>query len=100
MPLRQNTSREPIVELDIQTVRFPLTRDGTDIVWGEVSDHALRERAMQDGIRQGLEKRELFNRYRQLLEMLASELFDEGKFVTDASGNVIVLVPNGRLSAG
>jgi hypothetical protein len=76
MPLRRSTDHQPIIDLDILTVRFPLT-DGKQIVWGEVSDLALRERAIRDEVKDGLEKRALFDRYRSVLEMLASDLFDD-----------------------
>ena len=95
MPLRRAIIREPIVELDINSVRFPLL-DGEKLVWGEVSDHALRERAMRDEIKTGLEKAALFARYRTLLEMLASELYDENKRFTEPDGTIVVKVPNGR----
>jgi Protein of unknown function (DUF1488) len=97
MPLSRVNSREPIIGLDIQSVRFPLT-DGKRLIWGEVSDLALRERAMRDEVKTGLEKQALFERYRQLLEGLASELFDEGKFAEDKLlGILVVRVPNDRL---
>jgi hypothetical protein len=97
MPLSRVNSREPIIGLDIHSVRFPLT-DGKTLIWGEVSDLALRERAMRDEVKTGLEKRALFERYRQILEGLASELFDEGKLTEDKSlGVLVVRVPNGSL---
>jgi hypothetical protein len=98
MPLSRVNTREPIIGLDIHSVRFPLT-DGKNLIWGEVSDLALRERAMRDEVKTGLEKRALFERYRQILEGLASELFDEGKLTEDKSlGVLLVRVPNGSLS--
>jgi hypothetical protein len=82
----------------MQTVRFPLTDAGNDLIWGEVRDFVLRQRPTQDGLREGLEKRALFERYRPMLEMLASGLFDEGKFQRDEStGKLVVRVPYGRL---
>jgi hypothetical protein len=87
------------VELDILTVRFPMMDGEGKLVWGEVSDLALRERAMRDGVKgeDKLLKRVLFEHYRQLLEALASELFDEGKYATASDGAIVVRVPNGRL---
>jgi hypothetical protein len=97
MPLSRVNTREPIIKIDIQNVRFPLT-DGKSLIWGEVSELALRERAMRDGIKTGLEKWALFERYRQILEGLASELFDDGKLAEDKSlGVLVVRVPNGKL---
>jgi hypothetical protein len=96
MPLRRSTDHQPIIDLDILTVRFPLT-DGKQIVWGEVSDLALRERAIRDEVKDGLEKRALFDRYRSVLEMLASELFDDRKSMTAADGATVVRVTNGML---
>jgi hypothetical protein len=53
---------------------------------------------MRDKVKTGLEKRALFERYRQILEGLASELFDEGKLTEDKSlGVLVVRVPNGSL---
>ncbi len=93
MPLSRVNSREPIIKIDIQSVRFPLT-DGKSLIWGEVSELALRDRAMRDEINAGLEKWALFERYRQTLEGLASELFDEGKLTEDKSlGVLVVRVP-------
>ena len=99
MPLRRDNKHEPIVDLDILTARFPLTTpDGKEVIWGEVSDFALREAAMRDGKQEGLEKHALFEHYRPILEGLASELYDEGKYGKDAStGMLVVRVPNGRL---
>jgi hypothetical protein len=94
MPLRRAVFREPIVDLDVHSVRFPLA-DGDQLVWGEVSDLALRERGIRDEIKTGLEKAALFERYRVLLEMLASELYDEGKRITHPDGTIVVKVPNG-----
>jgi hypothetical protein len=67
-------------------------------MWGEVSDLALRERAMRDEVTgvDKLAKSALFDRYRDLLEKLASELFDEGKYGTAPDGAMVVRVPNGR----
>jgi hypothetical protein len=96
MPLRREKAFYPMVDLDRDTVRFPLT-DGTQLIWGEVSDLALRECAMRDEIKTGLEKRQLFELYRQILEVLASELFDEGKSGKATDGALVVRVPNGRL---
>jgi hypothetical protein len=97
MPLSRVNSREPIIKIDIQSVRFPLT-DGKSLIWGEVSELALRERAVRDEIKTGLEKWALFERYRQILEELASELFDEGKMTEDKTlGVLVVRVPNGKL---
>ena len=95
MPLRRAVFQKPVTELDIHTVRFPLA-DRDKLVWGEVSDTALRERAMLDEIKTGLEKAALFERYRVMLEMLASELYDEGKRFTQPDGTIVVRVPNGR----
>jgi hypothetical protein len=95
MPLIPNSSREPITDFDILSIRFPLS-DGDKSVWGEVSEHALRERAAQDGV-SGLNKMELFERYRPKLEKLASDLYDEGKHFTATDGAVVVRVPNGVL---
>ena len=82
MPLRRAVGLEPITDLDISTVRFPMVDDKgkSKTVWGEVSDLALRERAMQDEVKTGLEKKALFEQYRELLEGLASELYDEDKY--------------------
>jgi hypothetical protein len=95
MPLRRAVFREPITDLDIATVRFPMA-DGDKLVWGEVSDLALRERAMRDGVRTGLEKKALFERYRNFLEGLASEAYDTGHG-EDKDGTVVVRVTNGML---
>jgi hypothetical protein len=40
---------------------------GNQVNWGEVTDLALRERALQDGITTGLEKATLSERYRLIL---------------------------------
>lgn len=96
MPLRRAIFLEPITDLDISTVRFPMI-DGDKVVWGEVSDFALRERAMRDEVKTGLEKKALFERYRTFLEMLASELYDEERRQVDPDGTTVVRVPNGRL---
>ena len=94
MPLTRVNIREPVIGLDIQSVRFPLT-DGKSLIWGEVSSLALRERAMRDEVKTGLEKRALFDRYRQILEQLASELFDDGKSGKEEStGTLVVRIPN------
>jgi hypothetical protein len=97
MPLSRVNSREPIIKVDIQSVRFPLT-DGKSLIWGEVSELVLRERAVRDEVKTGLEPWALFERYRQILESLASELFDEGELTEDKSlGVLVVRVPNGKL---
>ena len=95
MPLRRDPNHQPIAESDLQTVRFPLT-DGSQLVWGEVSDLALRERAARDKLKP-LEKRALLEHYRKILEKAASQLFDEGKFGKAADGATVVRVPAGRL---
>ena len=72
--------------------------DGKSLIWGEVRELALRERAMRAEIKTSLEKRALFERYRQILEGLVSELFDEGKLTRDKLlGVLVVRVPNGKL---
>ena len=97
MPLRRARTVEPMVDLDLLSVRFPMVdakSPASQIVWGEVTDFALRERAAADGVTTGLEKAALFERYRLTLEGLASELFDEGRQFNDASGMVVVRVVN------
>jgi hypothetical protein len=98
MPLSRDHARSPIVDLDILTVRFPMIDGARKSIWGEVSDLALRERAITDGVtgEDNLLKRALFERYRSMLELLASELFDEGKYGTPSDGATVVRVPNGR----
>jgi hypothetical protein len=93
MPLRRAFFHNPITDLDIHSVRFPLA-DGDKLVWGEVTDHALRERALRDEIKTGLEKAALFERYRVMLEMLAGELYDAGKWLAQPDGTIVVRVPN------
>ena len=56
----------------------------------------MRERGIRDELKVGLEKRALFERYPAILEMLASELYDEGKYHTE-NDVTVVRVPNGRL---
>jgi hypothetical protein len=36
---------------------FAPLANGKELIWGEVTDFALREAAMRDGITEGLEKR-------------------------------------------
>jgi hypothetical protein len=96
MPLKRSDAHQPSIEWDIYTVRFPLTDGNENIIWGEVSDLALRERAFRDELKNDLEKRALFDHYRLMLEGLASELFDEGRY-RNKHGRTVVRVPNGRL---
>jgi hypothetical protein len=53
MPLRRSNNHQPSF-VDIQNIRFPLTDDGKRIIWGQVSDLALRERAMRDEVKRRL----------------------------------------------
>ena len=54
---------------------------------------------MRDGVTTGLEKRVLFERYRPILEVLASELFDEHKYFRKSNCMIVVRVPNGGFEA-
>ena len=98
MPLRRNNSLEPLLDADVHSVRFPLTNDEAgEIVWGEVSHMALLARASRDGLTDGLQKAALFERYRDALEGLASELFDDGRFSAAPDGTTVVRILNGLL---
>jgi hypothetical protein len=95
MPLRRAAYHEPIV--DKFHIRFPMLDDGDNLVWGEVSDYALRQRASLDGIESSLEKAALFERYRSLIEKRASEFHDQGKTFVAPAGTRFVQVPTGTL---
>jgi hypothetical protein len=90
---------KPSIALELEMISFPMVdvADDSKVVWGKVSDLALRERAMRDGVKTGLEKQALFERYRQDLEMLASEAYDDRHFVNEPDGTIVVRVTNGML---
>ncbi len=93
MPLKRGNAHQPSIEWDTYTVRFPLTDGDEHIIWGEVSDIALRERAFRDELQNDLGKRALFDHYRPVLERLARDLFDEGKY-QNKHGRTVVRVPD------
>jgi hypothetical protein len=88
-----------VIELDLLDVHFPMVDVTYDskVVWGEVSEHALRERAFRDKVKASLGKAALFAHYRALIEGLTSELYDKGIYERWPDGRVTVRVTNGML---
>jgi len=97
MPLRRATYHEPILDESIFHIRLPMLDDHDRLVWVEISDYALRQRAMLDGAKTDLGKSALFERYRTLIEKRASEHYDQGKAIARSDGTRFVQVPTGVL---
>jgi hypothetical protein len=96
MPLRRAINFKPVIELDLLNIHFPMVdvADDSKVVWGHVSEHALRKRAFRDKVKANLDKAGLFDNYRAILEGLASQLYDEGKYQRWPDRGVSVRVTN------
>lgn len=89
MPLRRAVLQDAPNFTHPVRIRFPMTEDGGAVIWGEIKDEVLRRRAITDGI-PGLEREALFDRYRNMLEALASEAFDEGSAAKAPDGAMVL----------
>lgn len=95
MPLERHAVLEPIEDSILETFRFPMS-NGQQIIFGIVSFLALSERARRDGLPSDLAKRDLFDKYREKVERIASDEYDQGYW--QAPGRVReVRVMNGQL---
>ena len=95
MPLTRSNLHDPMDDLNVQSIRFPMM-NGNAVVTVQVTHRALAERAAWDRLPHNLTKLELFLRYRDKIEHIASSEFDRGQIDT-SSDATIVRVPNGKL---
>lgn len=91
MPLRRAVFQDAVDFSNPARIRFPLTEHGATVIWGEITDAELRRRAITHGL-PGLNRRALFDRYRLLLEVFASEAFDDGRTAASSDGATVVAV--------
>jgi hypothetical protein len=99
VPLRRAVALKPSFQTDPLNVRFPMVdlEDKSKVVWAQVSDLVLRDRAFRDRVKIGLDKASLFAQYRIRIEELASDLYDQGAYRVWPDGMITVRIPNGML---